>query len=303
MNTRSITLCCSILLLGVGWTQPAVAMLQISAHSDPLAEIVLHPYQGPLIAKETLRVWARLPKVKGFNQVPSEIIQFLPWMAFEEFDRSFVRIPAGYLKDGAISVESFEAAQTPVTRELWNEIMPDLRVSLDHCRSCPVTDVAWENEDGSPAEVQTFLKRLNERTHLYSCTYELPTDHQLWYMIRADQSGKRLAHFSLVLDSESGDRIELTEQNAHDYIIHEGNSQGRVQPVGLKKPNAFGIELGNVWKMSRDPFSPDSRQLGRAARGGSWFFDLSCAESDYRTIIYPGDRQDFVGFSLVRNCR
>ncbi len=298
-------------ILALGRKAPACAM-----HPDRFAERIYRqrpasapetrsrvaPQESLTFSKQTLLTFAKLPNVKGFNQIPAELVEILPWIRFEEFDRGFVSIPGGYLPQKPLPVEPFEAAKSPVTRELWNELMPDLRVNLDHCPSCPVTEVAWENTDGAPAEVQTFLERLNKRTKLYRCTYDLPTDLQLWYLIRADLTGSSQAPFSIAQDRATGERIEINYKNADQYVIHEANSKGRVQPIGSKKTNAFEIELGNVWKMTKDLIDETQPLGGRTARGGSWFFDVSCAESNYRTIVYPGDRQNFVGFSLVRKC-
>ncbi len=308
---RSLVRACGIAFWVLGWIHPVWAM----HHPDRMGEeLSLQKAKRPTsafarlrdippIARETLLTWARLPSVNGFNTIPKEAHSILPWVRYEEFYRGFVVVPSGSLPLGSEAVDSFEAARAPVTRALWNEIMPDRAISVDHCANCPVTDVAWEHADGSPAEVQEFLERLNERTQLYRCIYDLPTDQQLWYMIRADVTGRSLAPFGLAGDSTVGALVDIRYENADDYIFHEGNSRERIQPIGSKRANAFGIELGNVWKMSKDPFTTPQGSYGRVARGGSWFFDLSCAESSYRTIVYPGDRQDFVGLSLVRTCQ
>ncbi len=227
------------------------------------------------------------------------------WPGFKDFSAGFIKIPSGFLPNG-LPMGGFEAAKYPVTRDLWNQMMPDFAVSLGANPSCPVTEVAWDNSDGSPAEVQVFLERLNAKTAGLGCVYDLPTDPELWYLIRGDVSGKSTARYSLGVAGGSSSGIErvvlLNDENVDDYITHEGNSSGRLRPVGLKRVNAFGLELGNVWKLSKDPYYVSQPKVGRTARGGCWFFDLSCASSHYKTIAYAGDRQDFIGFSLVRRC-
>jgi hypothetical protein len=229
----------------------------------------------------------------------------LPWPEFEEFNSSFVVVPEGFLPDG-LPMGGFEAAKYPVTRVLWNLILPEHAVSLGNCPTCPVTDVVWDHEDGSPAEVQFFLERLNARASNRGCVYDLPTDPQLWYLIRGDVTGKSVARYSVAKVSGAGSSgtefVSLDDENVDPYLIHDGNSAGRPRPVGTKRTNAFGLELGNVWRLSKDPFYPARPDVGRTARGGSWFFDLHCASSRYKTIAYAGDRQDSIGFSLVRRC-
>ncbi len=222
------------------------------------------------------------------------------WPGFDEFDLGFVQIPSGFLPDG-LAMGGFESAKYPVTRELWNLIMPDHGVTLGSCATCPVTGVVWDNEDGSPAEVQTFLERLNSRTSDRGCTYDLPTDRELWYLIRGDVSGKNTARYSVA--QVRGEFVNLNDENVDEYVTHEGNSAGRPRSVGLKRTNAFGLELGNVLRLSKDPYYTAHPSAGRSARGGCWFFDVRCASSKYKTIAYAGDRQDYIGFSLVRRCK
>lgn len=221
--------------------------------------------------------------------------------------RGFVRIPAGYLPDGTY-VPSFEAAQTPVTQEFWKEKMGYLPEGVQpNCPFCPVTHINWEEDERegyAPAEVQHFLAKVNadEAKKNTGCTYDLSTNNQLHYMIRADVTGKSTAKYSLAIDPISGSLIEVNDAHVNEYVTHCKNSNDRIQPIGNKKLNAFGIELGNIWKMSKDIADPAHPEYGRSIRGGGWGYNVIYAESDVRRGAGAGDRLDGMGFSLVRRC-
>jgi hypothetical protein len=93
----------------------------------------------------------------------------------------------------------------------------------------------------------------------------------------------------------------VTDQNVNEYVTHGGNSNGQIQPVGRKeiRLNAFGIELGNIWKMSKSLLAPRARSV----RGGSWLYNVLSARSDVSSSTDAGDRRSNLGFALVRQCR
>jgi formylglycine-generating enzyme required for sulfatase activity len=234
--------------------------------------------------------------------------------ALIELDKQFVTIPEGFLPlqdpqnpENLISVQSFQAARYPVTEKLWQEIrgsFPDAETGfVSHGPNYPITHVNWENTDGSPAEVQEFLRKLNlvAKQEGQRCIYDLPTDHQLWYLDRADVSGKNTAEYSVAKDKQ-GNLIDVTDANVDEYMTYSGNSNGKIQPVGGKKLNAFGIERGNVSKMSKDLFDSTEPTWGRSVRGGSCVSVLSCTRSQFSCRAFAGDRGEWIGFSLVRTC-
>ena len=225
----------------------------------------------------------------------------------------FVTIPKGYLplqegEEEAKVVASFDLNSYPVTRDLWMEEMrkiPDHvpqheRATWANCKKCPVNYVAYENRDFTPGEIQEFLKRLNEKTEVTKCTYDLPDNHQLWYSIRGDVTGENQDPYSL----------NVTDENVNQYITHSGNSGGQIQSVGRKdasgefviKKNEFGIELGNVWKMSKTLYDPARPGLGRSISGGSWLGGVGFAKSVGRSYANTGLRNAYMGFSLLRTC-
>ena len=218
----------------------------------------------------------------------------------ERFRGEFVPIPAGRLPDGTV-IRAMEASRYPVTREVWQEIMgnipdhwpTDERYKWDSLTRAPVTYVDWENKDGSAAEVQFFIKRLNRREASHRYRYDLPSNKELWYLIRADHTGENRDIFS----------TGVNENNVHEFYTHEDSPDSRVHTVGLKRLNAFGLELGNVWKLSKDIFDPNAPLCGRSLRGGVWRHagrnhHLFSSEMPY--CDGAGVRSEFKGFTLVR---
>lgn len=212
-----------------------------------------------------------------------------------KLDQQFVQIPAGRLPGGT-EIDPFEADRYPVTQELWEEIMGYLPEGVQpDCPRCPITHVNWENKDGSDAEVQEFALKLNWAAENAGqrCFYYLPSDDELLYIIRADPTGTNQDPFS----------TGVTEQNVNYYLWHSGNSDRRIQPVGQKTLNDFGIELGNVWKMSRSLRDPEHPEWGRSVRGGSWYDLFVFARSGGRVSTGAGGRVGNLGFALVRTCQ
>ena len=103
-------------------------------------------------------------------------------------------------------------------------------------------------------------------------------------------------------ENPDGELIPVTQENADEYIYHYGNSNGQVQPVRKKLTNAFAVESGNVWKMSKDLFHPAHPTWGRSMRGGSWYGVASGAWSAFHHYAFAGYRLDGMGFSLARTC-
>lgn len=101
------------------------------------------------------------------------------------------------------------------------------------------------------------------------------------------------------------------EKGLDDYAWYHANSGGQSHPVGLKKPNQYGVYdmAGNVWEWVADryganyyktapaenPKGPGSGQQ-RVLRGGSWnFFDVSPRPGD-RASDFPSSRSQRGGF-------
>ncbi len=237
----------------------------------------------------------------AYRAYPERLAGFL-----KRSNQVFVTIPEGYLPKTSKTelIPSFEMMKFPVTRAFWRKVMrgmpaflPDIdgddfereRSEWNNCLSCPVTHVKWD-------EIQMFLKNLNKFTSRIvidgkTCSYDLPTDDQLWYSIRGDVS-------SLNQDPYSAG---VTDENINKYITYGKNTYYEIQPIGKVTPNRFGIELGNVWKLTKDLYEDTRPDLGRSIRGGGWG-DSDRPKSDSRFYHHPDDTGSDHGFTLVRHC-
>jgi formylglycine-generating enzyme required for sulfatase activity len=139
--------------------------------------------------------------------------------------------------------------------------------------------------------------------------YRLPTEAEWEYACRA---GTRTEYFFGDGTAELG-----------EYAWFKGNCTRSPYPVGLKRPNPWGLcdMYGNVWEWcndfygedyyragpERDPRGPETGQT-RVLRGGCWNSRPAQCRSAYRLDENPGytdacfgrDVRGFVGFRCVR---
>jgi formylglycine-generating enzyme required for sulfatase activity len=105
------------------------------------------------------------------------------------------------------------------------------------------------------------------------------------------------------------------DEQLKDYAWHRGNSASQPHPVGLKKPNVWGLHdmHGNVWEWCQDiyhdnytgaPTDGAARVLGgdqglRPLRGGSWSRDRASCRSAYRGRYGPTGAVTEDGFRVA----
>ena len=154
-----------------------------------------------------------------------------------------------------VTLSSFKIAKYEVTQKLWKEIMGN-NPSSDIGDNLPVQHVSWD-------DVQLFIKKLNGST---GKQYRLPTEAEWEYAARGGNQSENYKY--------SG------SNNKDEVAWYESNSNGKIQPVGTKKPNELGIYdmSGNVQEWCQDgkreytdepqtnPRGPESD--GRTIRGG-----------------------------------
>jgi len=160
----------------------------------------------------------------------------------------------------------------------------------------PVESVSWR-------DAQAFLERLNRNG---GGKYRLPTEAEWEYAARAGGSG-------LYSAGEGGKAP--TPETLGEFAWFRMNSSSKTQPVGSRKPNAWGLSdmLGNVWEWCQDFYTPHSYAAApatdpvqtaeateRVYRGGSWFLEPHQLRPAFRGGNLPTSRTQYVGFRLVR---
>jgi len=186
--------------------------------------------------------------------------------------------------------EGFYIGRYEVTQEIWQQVMGNNR-SFFKGAKLPVEQVAWD-------EAQNFINKLNEREDGF--VYRLPSEAEWEYACRAGTIG-----------DYAGD--------LNDMAWYLDNSEKGTHPVGLKKPNAFGLYdmHGNVWEWCQDTYhqnykgaptdgsawveggEPNSRVL----RGGSWLYDATLQRSAYRYGFVQEHRSYSLGIRVVAAAR
>jgi formylglycine-generating enzyme required for sulfatase activity len=183
----------------------------------------------------------------------------------------------------------FLLGRTPVTQAQWAAVMgrnPSAFQGPDR----PVENVSWD-------DCQGFLARLGEAG---AGAFRLPTEAEWEHACRAGGAGR----FCF------GDDEALLE----DYAWTSANAGGQTQPVGLKRPNAWGLHdlHGNVWEWCQDwwdeyppgeaidPAGPAAGFMGaRVFRGGCWRGGPDFAASAHRGGRGPAYRGPILGLRVV----
>ena len=184
--------------------------------------------------------------------------------------------------------KGFWMGETAVTQELWKEVMganPSYNESGD---DYPVENVSWD-------DCQSFLATLNRKCPIDEHRWALPTEAQWEYACRAGRDGP------------FGGTGRLDDMGWYGK-----NSYGTTHPVGVKRPNAWGLHdmHGNVWEWCADwdgeyptgavtdPIGPASG-VARVDRGGGWPSNARGCRSALRDRSGPGFRGGYLGFRVA----
>jgi formylglycine-generating enzyme required for sulfatase activity len=183
--------------------------------------------------------------------------------------------------------QDFYLGKFTVTQAQWETVMGN-NPSKFKGANLPVEKVAWD-------DCQEFIRNLNA-----TCkgAFRLPTEAEWEYACRAGSNGEYCF----------GDN----ETQLGDYAWYSANSGKQTQPVGKKRPNAWGLHdmHGNVFEWCQDwhntypsgrATDPQGASSGsfRVYRGGCWSRNANEAMSAHRISCAPNHRYDILGFRLV----
>ena len=183
----------------------------------------------------------------------------------------------------------FYMGKYEVTQEQWAAVMGS-NPSRFKGGDRPVESVSW-------TEVQNFIEKLNRQEQQASGVMcRLPTEAEWEYAARAGSQSRY--HFG-------DDAAQLGE-----YAWYSVNSDDKTHPVGMLKPNGWGLYdmHGNVWEWVQDgPRKYRARAetdptgspsfIYRVIRGGSWDDTAQVARAGLRRVWgVSGLRSDGLGF-------
>jgi formylglycine-generating enzyme required for sulfatase activity len=181
-----------------------------------------------------------------------------------------------------VTLSEFWLGKTEVTNKQYRLFQPTHQGQDD----LPATDVSW---DEAKAACVHFGGRL-------------PTEAEWEYAARAG--------------SQTTWSFGDEEKHLGDYAWYGEGLPRLPHPVGLKKPNAWGLYdmHGNVWEWVADwcgpyngaaqidPSGPPTGEF-RLVRGGSFFQPARLLRSANRDCFRPEYRNSFSGFRCVRGPR
>jgi formylglycine-generating enzyme required for sulfatase activity len=179
--------------------------------------------------------------------------------------------------------QPFYLGKYPVTQAQWAAVMGNNPSQCKGHPTQPAGGVSWD-------DALAFLHKLNEREG--GGDYCLPTEAQWEYACRA------------------GTETPRYHSDVNAIAWYKENSKKRLQPVGQKLPNAWGLYdmLGNVSEWCHDgrrkytadaaidPMGPTSASAFRVFRGGGWYLHAGDVRAANRNRIRPGLRFDYLGF-------
>ncbi len=181
--------------------------------------------------------------------------------------------------------KGFWLGRTEVTQGFWKAVMGANPSAFRKGDDYPVEGVSWR-------DCQQFIRNLNARS---GSVFRLPSEAEWEYACRAGDAGERPVDLDAV-------------------AWYESNSGGSTHPVGVKRPNAFGLYdmLGNVWEWCADWYdekyyskSPLNEPAGPASgshrvdRGGGWGYGPDIVRPGRRDGSGPDYRTDLLGLRLA----
>jgi formylglycine-generating enzyme required for sulfatase activity len=248
-----------------------------SATITPLAAQAGLPSELPA---GQLRQTMSIPLSNGINM---DLVRIDPGSFSMGSDQNPIEMPVHKVN----ITKPFYMGTYPVTQEQWQAVMGNNPSQFKGVKN-PVDSVSW-------SDCQEFVTKLNALVPNHA--FSLPTEAQWEYACRA---GTNTVYFF------GNDAASLD-----DYAWVNGNSDRMSHPVGLKKPNPWGLYdmLGNVWQWCADyenyangeQTDPSDTAVANnhIERGGSWASPNTNARVSSRLPHYPNQANSSYGFRLV----
>ena len=211
-----------------------------------------------------------------------------------------------------VEIDSFFMSKTEITQALFQRIMNENPSNNRGDINLPVENVSWH-------DAVIFCNRLSDRTGLERCYEEetgscdfsqngfrLPTEAEWEYACRA---GSETLY-------NTGETLTDLDDAGWFGNIEVGNCHNIPHPVGMRKPNAWGLYdmHGSQWEWCNDWYdqayylaSPQDNPTGpvhgvfKVMRGGSWISNPEFCRSDTREMYKPELNYYDIGIRLV--CR
>jgi formylglycine-generating enzyme required for sulfatase activity len=189
--------------------------------------------------------------------------------------------------------QPFYLGKYEVTQGQWQAVMETNPSQFTGDPNRPVDSVSWD-------DVQEFIRRLHSQEG--GATYRLPTEAEWEYAARA---GTTRPAGALGMRRASSDAMPGIKGMLEGRRILWGNSNPQPNPWGLYDMHGNVAEWVQDWYGSYasgtavDPAGPSSGSY-RVVRGGSRCFTTRACWSTRRYHFAPGDREDGLGFRLLR---
>lgn len=218
-----------------------------------------------------------------------------------------VVIPAGTFDMGPIGashkviLKSYAIGKTEVTQAQWQVLMGSNPSGFGNCGSnCPADNVSWD-------DAKEFLIKLSAKT---GKSYRLPSEAEWEYACRSSPADKYCG-------GDEANEVAWFGAGVKPLYFGTiyGNSGPSTNPVGLKKPNSFGLHdmSGNVWEWVEDcwnanynggPVDGSAWITGncktRVVRGGAFRSELQHLHPTFRASLDSARRFNTNGFRVVR---
>lgn len=192
-----------------------------------------------------------------------------------------------------VELQSYSIGAAPVTQALYAAVTgrsPSSHMGAD----CPVECVSW-------LEAVAFCNQISRRMGR-SAAYDIHDDHEGADLV-SEANGYRLPNEAEWEYACRAGTHGPRYGDLSDIAWFADNSGGRPQPVGGKRPNAWGLYdmLGNVWEWCSDQYDPQVYGAYRIFRGGGWTDRERGCLATNRRRSHPTFQIDDLGFRICAN--